>query len=119
MKAKKARKSKPLHVSYAFVVDGDTHTKQTSAYYETCIPVVKEIQKHNDFKDYAKTELYYKAANNDIYIKLKAFQQTALANAAALPIFDTANYKQGISEMHILFKELGLCDNTFKLITAS
>lgn len=90
------------------------HTKKTSVFYETCDPVVKEIQKHKDFKNYEKTEKYYKAANNDIYQKLKDFQQTALTNALALPKFDINNYKQGLAEMHILFKELGLCDDSFE-----
>lgn len=92
------------------------HKKKTSTYYTTCDKVIKEIQKHSDFSDYEKSEKYYKSTAKDIYVKLKPFLQTALINAYSLPTFDIAEYEKGLSEMHILFHELGLCDDSFTLI---
>lgn len=88
------------------------HLKDTSKYFDSCKKVVSEIQKIAKAKatvvlqDYKKSQEYYTKQNNDIYLRLKPYLQTAITNAAKLPTFDPEVYESGLSEMDELFNHI-------------
>ena len=66
------------------------HLEETGRYYASCNDVCREFM-GTILSDYEKTERFYKKKNNDIYIKLKALQSGAIANAKKLGDFDVNN----------------------------
>ncbi len=121
--------------TYAFVIDGEdekwylqllkTHEtsvrvdikpelnlnktieEQYELVYKGVIAKFKTI-KGSPLSDYNKSEAYYKKKNNDIYKKLKPYLATARCNAKKLGIFDISNMQKGLSEMYVIFDELGI-----------
>lgn len=77
------------------------HFDRTSRYYRRCSDVVRNLKKH--LRGYEKTEKFYKKRNNDIYLQLKPYLQSAIMNAAALDPFDLENPERAVCEMHELF----------------
>lgn len=91
------------------------HSKQTTKYYAKCDDVIKDIKKSNPLlKDYKKSEKYYKRGKLDIYQKLQPDLQKALEHSKGSS-FDIQNMEKGLSEMRLIFKVLGLCDEQYKL----
>ncbi len=86
------------------------HLESTSRYYKTCKGVIDKLKKIKDspLSDYKKAEAYYKKSNNDIYMKLKPYIATARANAKRLGEFEVSNMQKGLSEMYVIFDELGI-----------
>lgn len=64
----------------------------------------KELQKNTLLKDYEKTEGFYKKKNNDIYKKLKPYQNTAKVNAEKLGNFDFENCHNAKAEIYKFFE---------------
>jgi len=79
------------------------HFKETGKYYPKCKSVVEEIKKNQLLKDYEKSEKYFKKMNNNIYQKLKSYQNIARKNAKKLGEFDSGNYKSAKAEIYKLF----------------
>lgn len=77
------------------------HFDRTSRYYRRCSDVVRNLKKH--LRGYEKTEKFFKKRNNDIYLQLKPYLQSAIMNAAALDPFDLENPERAVCEMHELF----------------
>ncbi len=86
------------------------HLEPTSRYYKTCKGVIDRLKKikGSPLSDYKKAEAYYKKSNNDIYMKLKPYIATARANAKRLGEFEVSNMQKGLSEMYVIFDELGI-----------
>ncbi len=88
------------------------HLKDTSQYFDSCKKVISEIKriaKAKDIpvlRDYVKSQEYYTKQNNDIYLRLRSYLQTAITNAAKLPAFNHEVYKAGLSEMDELFNHI-------------
>ena len=87
-------------IEYWFVL----HFQYISRYFDSCGPVVRMVTKHNDLANYEKTKSFYTRQNNDIYLKLKPYLQTAIENANKLGPFDITNPFTGMSQMQILFE---------------
>jgi deoxyribodipyrimidine photolyase len=82
------------------------HFELISPHFSSCEGAEKLLKKY--LTDYAKTEKYYTKEDNDIYLKLKANLSIAIRNSKRLSAFDLNTPYQGLSEMFILFKELGI-----------
>lgn len=85
------------------------HFEKITKYYDCCDSLLKQLHKHPEIKDYKKTEKYFKQGN-DIYLRLKPFLKTAVANAKQTGEFDFNKAECGVSEMHKLFEAEGLKD---------
>jgi len=77
------------------------HFERTSKYYRSCSYVIRSLKKH--LSGYEKTERFFKKRDNDIYLQLKPFLQSAIENAKALDPFELENPERAICEMHELF----------------
>ncbi len=86
------------------------HFESTSRYYNTCDDVIDRLKRihGSPLADYQKSEAYYKKRDKDIYLRLKPYLNTARANAANLRKFDIENMQRGVSQMNIIFDELGI-----------
>ena len=82
------------------------HFKETSTYYSNYDSVVTALKKNEIFKDYKKTREYYFNSYNDIYKKLKPYQNKAIFNSKKLGSFDFANPESAKAEMYKVFDEL-------------
>jgi hypothetical protein len=82
------------------------HFEVTTQQFSNCDEVGKKLKNH--LKDYSKTEKYFTKQNNDIYLRLKSFLNTAITNSKGLPEFEKENLYNGVSEMFKLFEDLGL-----------
>ncbi len=88
------------------------HLKDTSRYFDSCKDVESEIKMIvkargiTALRDYKKSQEYYTKQNNDIYLRLKPYLQTAITNAAKLPAFNSEVYEVGLSEMDELFNHI-------------
>ncbi len=81
------------------------HFEQTSKYYQSCATLTKQLKKN--LRNYEKTETFYKKQGNDIYLQLKPFLTTAIANAKNLGKFDFKNpTAKGMTQMHLIFEIL-------------
>jgi hypothetical protein len=78
------------------------HFEQTGKYFDTCEKAGKQLKKH--LQDYEKTQKFYTKQDNDIYLRLKPYLKTALANAKKLKSFDLDNPDQALSQMHLFFE---------------
>ncbi|MFN8357619.1 MAG: RloB family protein [Spirosomataceae bacterium] len=82
------------------------HFELTAQQFSNCEEAGKKLKKH--LTDYTKTEKYFTKQDNDIYLKLKPFLKTAIANSKTLSAFDNENLSKGVSEMFKLFEDMGL-----------
>lgn len=80
------------------------HFKETAKYFPSCESVVNELKKHDCLKDYKKTEKYYKKKDNDIYKKIKEFQNDAIIRAKKLGAFDFVNAETAKAEIYKMFE---------------
>ncbi|MDR3287497.1 MAG: RloB family protein [Prevotellaceae bacterium] len=80
------------------------HFETTTKYYENCDKVVRQLKKHNQLSDYAKTKDFYTKYRKDIYLRLKPFLNNAIDNANRLNPFDFENVQSGLSQMQLFFE---------------
>lgn len=78
------------------------HLKETSKIFTRCSGVEKELRKHTILEDYEKTEKYFKSSN-DIYKKLKPFQNRAIINAKKLGELSLAELHFAKAEINQIF----------------
>lgn len=78
------------------------HFESTSRFFDDCDKAGKKLKTH--VPAYEKTEKFYTAQNQDIYLKLKPRMKIAIENAAKLKHFSFENTQTGISEMNKLFE---------------
>ncbi len=83
------------------------HFKETARVFTNCESAEKELMKNEMFKDYRKTEKYYKSYQNDVYQKLKPFQQAAVARAEKLGEIDFSKIEEPKAEIYKIFDMLG------------
>lgn len=55
---------------------------------------------------YEKTQRYFTKDNDDIYLKLKEYIETAIQNSQNTGKFDHSNPKKTLSEMYLFFEVL-------------
>lgn len=84
------------------------HVKSTSKYFPQCSSVNQELKKFEPLKSYEKTEKYFTSKANDIYKRLKQYQQIACRNATSLGDFDIHSPETAKSEMSRLIDLLGI-----------
>ncbi len=80
------------------------HFENTCKRFENCAAAEKELKKH--IKDYTKNKKYFTRPNNDIYLKLKPHQETAIKNAQAIGDFCYNNPEATLCEMPKLILKL-------------
>jgi hypothetical protein len=80
------------------------HFEETGRYFSQCKNATKSLKAY--IPDYQKSQKYYTQSNNDIYKKLKPFQQTAIINAEKLGKFTLDNPKTAKAEIHQIFQLL-------------
>lgn len=78
------------------------HFEATSRYFDSCEGAEKQLKKH--LPAYQKTEKFYTGQNQDIFLKLKPYLNTAIANAKKLKPFTLENTQTGVSEMNQFFE---------------
>ena len=78
------------------------HFKETSKLFSGCSNVISELKKCGRLENYEKSEKYYKYAKNDIYAKLKPFQNTANENAKKLGNLNVNNIESAKAEIYEL-----------------
>jgi hypothetical protein len=83
------------------------HFEATSKFYYSYDELFKQLRKY--LPDYDKSQIYYTKQNNDIYLRLASKLPNAIANANRLTGFDFDNPNRGVSQMHLLFKDIDSC----------
>jgi len=78
------------------------HFVETSKPFATYEKLEKELKKH--LANYSKSEKFHTKQNNDIYLQLKPFINTAIKNAKKLPVFDFSNPHSGMTQMQLFFE---------------
>lgn len=86
------------------------HFEPIAKYFKDCDSAAKQLSKH--LNDYQKTQNYYTKQNQDIYLKLKPHLVTAVENARKLGEFDFDYPFSGMTQMYLLFEEVGLIEKT-------
>ena len=84
------------------------HFVRTNKFYKDYDSLLPDLQKHLD--GYEKTEKYFVKTKPDIYRRLKSKLNEAKNNAEKCGGFDFENTGKGLSEMQIIFRELGFSD---------
>jgi len=79
------------------------HFKKTSRFYENCVSVEAELKKY--LVGYEKNKRFFTKEGNDIYLKLRPYLDMAILNSRSLGYYDFREYKNSISDMHLLFIE--------------
>ena len=77
------------------------HFEKTSKLFDTCNKAKTKLK--NYLKDYEKTKRYFTKQDNDIYIKLRPFLETATHNSERMGKFDMNEPTKAICQMHLLF----------------
>jgi len=80
------------------------HFEQTGRYYPQCITASKDLKKH--LPNYEKTRNYYLKQDNDLYKRLKPYQETAILNAKKLGDLDFDNPQTATAEIYKIFNIL-------------
>ncbi|MGB1216741.1 MAG: RloB domain-containing protein, partial [Saprospiraceae bacterium] len=83
------------------------HYRETGKFYAKCDNAQKDLKK-NFLNDYEKTEKYYKKPNNDIYKRLKPYQEKAFENARKLGTFDFDDCEKAKAEIYKILCILGI-----------
>ena len=78
------------------------HFVETSKYFDTYEKLERELKKH--LANYSKSKEFHTKQNNDIYLQLKPFINTAITNAKKLSVFDFSNPRSGITQMQLFFE---------------
>ncbi len=81
------------------------HYEATTKPFSNCDGANNALKKH--INGYSKSQHYFTKQNNDIYLKLKPYLQTALQNAKSI-ISNIDDLDSSRSEMFKLFDDLGL-----------
>ncbi|MDR2950283.1 MAG: RloB family protein [Prevotella sp.] len=82
------------------------HFEATSKFYNSHDELIKQLKKH--LSDYEKSQTYYTKQNRDIYLRLTSKLADAISNAKRLTEFDFENPSRGLSQMHLLFEDIGI-----------
>jgi hypothetical protein len=69
--------------------------------FDTCGKAESELKKY--IHDYEKTQKYFTKQDNDMYLKMRPFLKTAIANAVNLGTFDRDEPTKAVCEMYTLF----------------
>lgn len=77
------------------------HFERTSKLYNSCEQAIVQLKKH--LKDYKKTRSYYTRQNNDIYLKLKPYLNSAFENSTVMGSFVENNPGKAMCEMEYFF----------------
>jgi hypothetical protein len=80
------------------------HYKDTNKFFRDCSEIIKYLKKY--LKNYDKSEKYYKNRRQDIYAKLKPYQEKAIKNAKKLGSFDFENIESVKAEIYKIFNIL-------------
>ena len=80
------------------------HFEQTGKYYPQCIAATKALKAH--LPNYEKTRNYYLKQDNDLYKRLKPYQNTAILNAEKLGDLDFDNPQTATAEIYKIFNIL-------------
>lgn len=80
------------------------HFQFNTRHFDSCQSVLRQLKRHNDLSNYDKTKTFYTKKNNDIYLKLKPYLETAVANANRLNPFNIENPFAALSQMQLLFE---------------
>lgn len=78
------------------------HFEKTSKYFSTCSGAETQLKKH--LTNYEKTQKFFTKQNDDIYLKLRPFLNTALENTIILGNFDHQNPTRAMCEMELFFQ---------------
>lgn len=78
------------------------HFEATSKYFDSCDSASKQLKKY--LTDYNKSLHYFTKQDNDIYLKLKPFLNSAISNANKLKEFDFENPHTAIAQMPLFFE---------------
>jgi hypothetical protein len=82
------------------------HFEPTTKYFNNCEDATRQLSRH--LNNYQKTQGYFTKQDNDIYLKLRHLLNRASENAQKLGDFDFDNPYSGMTQMHLLFEELGI-----------
>lgn len=77
------------------------HFEQSSKFYNNCKSAEKQLKVY--IKNYEKSQKFFTKENQDIYLKLKPYLDTALENSQKLKEFDIENPYAALAEMHLFF----------------
>jgi hypothetical protein len=83
------------------------HLEDIGKYFSSCDNVLKEF-KNTILKDYQKSEKYYKKKNNDIYTKLKSYQDIAIIRSRKLGIFSFESPYSAKAEIFKIFDSINI-----------
>ncbi|TKG95172.1 RloB domain-containing protein [Puteibacter caeruleilacunae] len=78
------------------------HFVSTSRYFDCCSKSIKELEKY--ISKYKKTQGFFTKQDNDIYLRLKPYLDTAIKNAKKVENFDSKNVFVGICQMNRFFE---------------
>ena len=78
------------------------HFEQTTRYFRNCSDAEKQLKKH--LSGYEKTPKYFTKQDNDIYLKLKSYLQTAIDNAKKTNRDTLDDLERAICEMNLFFE---------------
>lgn len=82
------------------------HFKTINKHFSNCEDANKLLKKY--IKDYSKNQAYFTKTNNDIYLKLKPYLNTAIKNSKSMPKFNRESPTNSLCEMYKLFEDLSL-----------
>ena len=78
----------------------------TAKIYRKCSNIEKELRKTKELSKYKKTEKYYKAPKNDIYLKIKKYQDIAIERAKKLGRLNFEDINSAKAEIYLIFEIL-------------
>ena len=76
------------------------HFRKVYHNYTYCQNVINDLLKTKTMSNYKKSERYYKRSNDDIYKKLKPYQEKAIYRAKHLGTLDFSNIKAPKAEIY-------------------
>ncbi len=76
------------------------HFVETNEVYTFCQDVINELHKQKLMHSYKKSQKYYKKHNDDIYAKLKPYQEIAIDRAKRLGTLNFDNLKAPKAEIY-------------------
>ncbi len=77
------------------------HFERTSRIFSNCSDAEKQLKVH--LKNYEKKQKFFTKQDDDIYLKLKTYLNTAIENAVSLGQFDSENPEKAMCEMELFF----------------
>ncbi|RAI97853.1 RloB-like protein [Chitinophaga skermanii] len=82
------------------------HFESTAKYFTDCNKAIDRLKKH--LPNFDKTQKYFTAQGNDIYLRLKPHLKSAIDNAKKLGDFDFQNPRAGMAQMQFFFELSGI-----------